>query len=117
MFGDWSWLSQRTDQQHERFKAWLDELFRRSGKMAVIELGAGGVIPTVRNTSEGVAQRLHSQLIRINPREVGVPSGHIGLPMDAAEGIRQICDCSANLARPKPRSPRPAEPSPGARRF
>ena len=96
MFGDWSWLSHRTDQQHERFTAWLDELSRRSAKLAVIELGAGGVIPTVRNPSERVVQRFHSQLIRINPREVSVPGGHIGLPMGAAEGIGKICDCSAN---------------------
>lgn len=100
MFGDWSWLGDRTDQQQERFSAWLDELSRQSAKMAIIELGAGGAIPTVRHTSERVVQRLDGKLIRVNPREDAVPTGHISLPLGAAEGIRQICDCAMNLAGP-----------------
>jgi NAD-dependent SIR2 family protein deacetylase len=100
MFGDWSWLGDRTDQQQERFSAWLDELSRQSAKVAVIELGAGGAIPTVRHTSERMVQRLGGKLIRINPREDSVPTGHLSLPMGAAEGIRQIIDCAANLAGP-----------------
>jgi len=95
MFGDWSWLEHRTNQQHERFSVWLDELSRQSAKVAVIELGAGGAVPTVRHTSERVVQRLNGKLIRINPREDIVPTGHIGLPLGAAEGIRQICGDAA----------------------
>jgi NAD-dependent SIR2 family protein deacetylase len=98
MFGDWSWLDHRTDQQHERMSAWLDELCQQSAKVAVIELGAGGAIPTVRHTSERVVQRLDGKLFRINPREENVPSGHIGLPMGAVEGIQRICDYAASLA-------------------
>jgi NAD-dependent SIR2 family protein deacetylase len=98
MFGDWSWLAHRTDQQHERMSAWLDELSKQSARVAVIELGAGGAIPTVRYTSERVVRHLAGKLIRINPREENVPSGHIGLPMGAAEGIQKICDSLARLA-------------------
>lgn len=98
MFGDWSWLGHRTDQQHERFSAWIDELSRQSAKLTVIELGAGGAIPTVRYTSERVVQSLNGKLIRLNPREDSVPTRHISLPLDAAEGIRQICDCARSLA-------------------
>ncbi|MGH7867411.1 MAG: hypothetical protein ACREP9_07195 [Candidatus Dormibacteraceae bacterium] len=54
--------------------------------MVIIELGAGGAVPTVRHTSERVVQRLNAKLIRINPQEESVPTGHIGLPMAAAEG-------------------------------
>jgi type III restriction enzyme len=36
--------------------------------------------------------------IRINPREDDVPSGQIGLPLGAAEGIRRILDRVENLA-------------------
>jgi NAD-dependent SIR2 family protein deacetylase len=99
MFGDSSWLSDRTDQQHASFSGWLDELSRKSARVAVVELGAGGAIPTVRHTSERIAQRLGGKLIRINPREDGVPSGHTGLPLGAAEGIREICRCAADLAK------------------
>jgi NAD-dependent SIR2 family protein deacetylase len=98
MFGDWSWLGQWTDQQHVRFSEWLDALSDQSAKVVVIELGAGGAISTVRHTSERVAQRLNGKLIRVNPRDAGVPTGHIGLPFGAAEGIQQICDAAANLA-------------------
>lgn len=104
MFGDWSWLGHRTDRQHERFSAWLDELSRQPAKVAVIELGAGGAIPTVRNTSERVVQRLDGKLIRINPREDSVPGGNIGLPLGAAEGIQKICDCAASLAEEQNRT-------------
>ena len=98
MFGDWSWLCHRTEAQHERFAGWLDELAESSAKLAVVELGAGSAIPTVRLTSEQVLQRINGTLIRINPREADVPSGQIGLPFGAAEGIWRICDCAANLA-------------------
>lgn len=98
MFGDWSWLGERTDQQHERFSAWLDELSRQSAKVAVIELGAGGAIPTVRHTSERVIQRLGGKLIRINPRDDSVPTGHLSLPMGAAEGIQRVWEHAASLA-------------------
>ena len=98
MFGDWSWLGHRTAAQHERFTAWLDELAKSSAKLAVVEVGAGSAIPTVRLTSEQVLQRIGGTLIRINPREADVPSGQIGLPFGAAEGIRKIFDCAKNLA-------------------
>lgn len=102
MFGDWLWLGHRTVQQHERLSTWLDELSKQSAKVAVVELGAGGAIPTVRQTSERVVQGLGGTLIRINPREDGVPTGHIGLPLGAAEGIQQICDYATRLeGRPK----------------
>jgi len=90
MFGDRSWLGHRTEAQEERFRNWLAELAGSSAKLAVVELGAGGAIATVRQTSEGVCRKLGSRLIRINPREDGVPCGEIGLPFGAAEGIQQI---------------------------
>jgi NAD-dependent SIR2 family protein deacetylase len=97
MFGDWSWLSHRTDAQQERFSKWLNELAKSSAKLAVVELGAGSAIPTVRYTSERVVERLGGTLIRINPLEHDVPNGHIGLPFGAADGIGRICHCAENL--------------------
>ncbi len=95
MFGDWSWLGQRTEGQQQRLDGWLGDLTKARAKVAVIELGAGGVIPTVRHFSERVHQQTGGTLIRINPREDGVPRGQIGLPFGAAEGIRRICDFMA----------------------
>jgi len=98
MFGDWSWLGHRAEAQQERFSKWLNELDKSSAKLAVVELGAGSAIPTVRYTSERVVERLGGTLIRINPREHQVPGGHIGLPFGAADGIGRICHCAENFA-------------------
>jgi len=96
MFGDCSWLGCRTEAQHRRFGEWLNNLAGTSAKLVVVELGAGDAIPTVRHTSERVAERF-GRLIRINPREDGVPPGHIGLPFRAAEGIERICNTLESL--------------------
>ncbi len=98
MFNDWSWLGHRTDIQQARFTAWLNGLAKSSVKLVVVELGAGTAIPTVRYTSEQVVKRLGGTLIRINPREHEVPSGQIGLPFGAAEGICRICDFAGDLS-------------------
>jgi NAD-dependent SIR2 family protein deacetylase len=92
MFGDWSWLSHRTDAQQQRFVAWQKELTKSSANLVVIELGAGSAIPTVRLTSECVQERIGGALIRINPREHEVHGVQIGLPFGAAEGICKICN-------------------------
>jgi NAD-dependent SIR2 family protein deacetylase len=97
MFGDGTWLSERSDAQLARFSAWLDELAKISAKLAIVELGAGGAVPSVRNASERVARRTGGVLIRINPRENEVPPGQIDLPLRAAEGIQWICDALEEL--------------------
>jgi NAD-dependent SIR2 family protein deacetylase len=92
MFGDWSWLKERTDLQEERWKIWLGELIVAGANLAIIELGAGTAIPTVRFTSERILKQAAATLIRINPREEIVPPGQIGLALGAEEGIQRICD-------------------------
>jgi NAD-dependent SIR2 family protein deacetylase len=105
MFGDGSWLGHRTAAQHERLARWLDALAGSSARLAVVELGAGRAIPTVRLMSEQVARATSGILIRINPREPEVPDGQLGLSLGAAEGIRSLCDCAAILAGvPRPRA-------------
>ncbi|XP_064637700.1 NAD-dependent protein deacylase-like [Lineus longissimus] len=74
MFGDWSWVSYRSDDQYEEFCKFKKTL--RYAKLAVVECGAGLSVPTVRAASEN--QLEHSivkkgVLIRINPREPDVP--------------------------------------------
>ncbi len=90
MFGDGNWIGHRTQSQETAFDRWLDELEKSSMKLAVIELGAGTAIPTVRHTSESVLRKVKGSLIRINPREDFVPQGELGFPLGAAEGIQRI---------------------------
>ncbi|UCF39423.1 MAG: NAD-dependent deacetylase [Acidobacteriota bacterium] len=92
MFGDWAWNSENTDQQSRRLTRWLSETVPEvAGKLAVVELGAGKAVPTVRHMSEHLAHRMKAPLIRINPRDPEVPdSFDISLPLGAKEGILRI---------------------------
>jgi len=77
MFGDWGWVHHRTAAQEARFRRWLGH--DAGDQLVVVELGAGGAIPTVRRTSEQAARRQGGVLVRINPREPEVPRGQIGI--------------------------------------
>jgi len=89
MFGDWSWLSDRTSTQEGRFESFLAEHADRP--MAVIELGAGTAIPAIRATSERLGWRHdRATVIRINPREPEILAPHVSLACGALEGLRQI---------------------------
>ncbi|HOV87431.1 MAG TPA: Sir2 family NAD-dependent protein deacetylase [Syntrophobacteraceae bacterium] len=91
MFGDWSWVSGRTEDQGRRLSEWVRSVERSRCRAAVVELGAGTAVATVRRLSEQLAHRLGSPLIRINPRDFGSSfSGNIPIPVGAAEGIRAV---------------------------
>lgn len=90
MFGDSDWIADRSHAQSVRCQQWLRTLEKKSARLAVIELGAGTAIPTVRLASERAAQQLRGSLIRINPREFNVPSGHYGLASGALDAVRQL---------------------------
>lgn len=88
MFGDWGWNATRTNAQQERFQNWLSNIQKENAKLAIIEIGAGTAVPTVRNTSQALAKEYHVPLIRINPRESF--GAEIGLDMGAVEVLQQI---------------------------
>ena len=90
MFGDWAWLDKRTRAQQQRFMLWLENLEESGARFAVVELGAGTAIPTVRLTSERLAEKLRGTLVRINLREATVPDHAIGLPLGALEGVQRL---------------------------
>jgi len=86
MFGDWDWISARSDEQAVRFD---DFLSAREGAPAVIlELGAGTAIPTIRSLGERLSRRPCSQLIRINPHEPGTVG--IAIATGAFQGLQGI---------------------------
>ena len=90
MFGDWNWFPARTDAQDKRLYNWLSEIEKNNVKLAIIELGAGGAVPTVRMKSRSIAHLKNATLIRINPRDYNVPAGNISIPTGAKEGIGEI---------------------------
>jgi NAD-dependent SIR2 family protein deacetylase len=91
MFGDWSWNGGRSQEQSERLGLWLKSVADDGMRLAIVEMGAGTAVATVRWKSEQVARRTEGVLIRINPRDIQIPPGpHLALPMGAAEAISAI---------------------------
>lgn len=81
MFNDMAWVDAPSEAQFERLEHWLAGV----GRLAVIELGAGSDLPSVRRFTEsrGVPA------IRINPREHRIVRG-VGLPMGALSAMDAI---------------------------
>lgn len=90
MFGDWDWIGDHTAAQEERLERWLHRVKGEGGKLAVVEMGAGTGVPTVRRTSERVAHMTSGTLVRINLREPEVPSSGIGLPAGALAALTEL---------------------------
>ena len=88
MFGDFGWEYTRTDEQRERLVKWMDRIEAEGGKLAIVEMGAGTAVPTVRNTSKQIADRFNVPLIRINPRESF--GAAVALSMGALEVLEEI---------------------------
>ena len=88
MFGDWSWISDRTARQERLFDEFTAG--QRNRTVVIIEFGAGTAIPTIRHTSEQLGRRLGATVIRINPREGDIASPNISLSCGALEGISGI---------------------------
>jgi len=88
MFGDFSWEPSHTNAQQNRLVRWLDTLEKEGATLAIVEMGAGTAVPTVRHTSEQIAERFDIPLIRINPRECF--GAEIAIPQGAMEALTQI---------------------------
>ncbi len=66
----------------------MNKIEEENIKLTIIELGAGTAVPTVQNTSDKIAKRFTSSVVRINPRESF--GTRIELPMRAVEALDQI---------------------------
>lgn len=81
MFNDGAWLPERSEEQAARLARWRERVRRP----AVIELGAGTDIPSVRR----LAESLGVPVIRINPREAAVREG-VALELGALDALRRL---------------------------
>lgn len=88
MFGDYSWLGHRTDEQERRFDAFVEENLGRP--TVVVEMGAGTSIPTIRRLSENLGRRKGVTVVRINPREPWIDEPHLSIPDGALAALRAI---------------------------
>ena len=96
MFGDWCWISKRTDMQSSRRSAWLKQIRTEGRRFGIVEIGAGEAVATVRRHSEHTGKVHGARLIRINPRDYQVRDDcHISLPLGAAAGIDRLASLLA----------------------
>jgi len=98
MFGDWSWNTKRADLQSGRLASWLQDVSSSGLHIAIIEIGAGKAVSTVRNLSEHLARTHNATLIRINPHDYRIPcENDISLSLGAAEAINSIVEYMGEL--------------------
>jgi NAD-dependent SIR2 family protein deacetylase len=94
MFGDADWVPDRTYRQLRAHTGWLRELRAVGTRLAVVEIGAGTAVPTVRREAES-AGAAGSALVRINLREPEVHHGRgVGIP---APAVAALTDLAARL--------------------
>jgi NAD-dependent SIR2 family protein deacetylase len=87
MFGDWSWIDERTADQRRRFEEFLAEAMAL--RPFVIELGAGTAVATIRHLTERLAQA-GAFVVRVNPREADIRPPALSIPTGALEAIAGI---------------------------
>ena len=87
MFGDMGWVSDRSAQQEQKMRRWIQQ--QDLSGCVVIEMGAGRAVPTTRYFSEQI-QNLGGKLIRINPREAQGPIGTVSIFKGALEALEAI---------------------------
>lgn len=88
MFGDFSWIGDRTGRQEARFGRFLEGC--RGQDTVVVELGAGTSVPTIRNLSERLGGRNGATVIRINPREPRIDAPHLSIAEGALAALGGI---------------------------
>ncbi|HEY3352725.1 MAG TPA: Sir2 family NAD-dependent protein deacetylase [Polyangia bacterium] len=88
MFDDWRWVPERANAQEQRFEAFLAR--HALHPMAVVEIGAGSAVATIRRLSQQLGHRPGCTVIRINPREAAIDAPHVSLACGALEGLRGI---------------------------
>lgn len=91
MFSDWHWQSQMQDAKEQKLMAWLKQV----NNLAIIELGAGTAVPSVRNFGERLVNHSINEsvsLLRVNIREPQVPnkSNCFGVSVGALEGLNML---------------------------
>jgi NAD-dependent SIR2 family protein deacetylase len=85
MFFDGGWDGCRHEEQFERLEGWIA---KEGDPLVVIECGAGTAVPTVRSFSDSLGEA--GTLIRINTTEPDVPTGQIGIAVEALEALEEI---------------------------
>ena len=76
-----------------QFNSWLSKIPK--GEIAIVEIGAGKAVPTVRYQSANLVSTKYAKLIRINPRECDGLEGTISI---AAGGLKTLQEIDQRLS-------------------
>jgi len=92
MFGDWEWNGNRTREQKKKFSTWIKSIESDNKKLAIIEIGAGTVIPTIRYKGEDIVKNsTDCKLIRINPRDFKIEKrSGFSIPFGGLAGLKKV---------------------------
>jgi len=89
MFDDFDWNNTRANKQNAKYNKWLKQ--NKNKRIAIIEIGAGKAIPTIRAEGSQLSYKYSNiQLIRINPRDFNVDGDDISIALGGLEGIQEI---------------------------
>jgi len=90
----------RFDKVDKYFSKWYMNIATKKKRLVVIEIGAGTIVPTVREMSEilinehlirlNTDNNEYAKLIRINPSERDVPDGHINIPLPGLKALKLL---------------------------
>ena len=103
LFGDDAFVRTRRDEQRHGFLRWLTGT--QDSRLAIVEVGAGLDIPTVRWRGEMLARRANVRLVRINLRDPESPAGAISIQGRALD-ITRVIDGIFEAPEPTYFSPR-----------
>ena len=87
LFNDFSWLYRQSQEQEERFNKFLREC---NPPITILEIGAGKILPSIRDMNSKIAKNYAATIIRINPHEWEIDAPHISIPDGAASGLSKI---------------------------
>jgi NAD-dependent SIR2 family protein deacetylase len=95
LFRDVLWVPTVTREQRARLDQWLESVKERGKRLAILEIGAGTAINTIRHWGAGWAREFGAKLIRINPDDAHVnveafPCGGVGIAAGAKESLLNI---------------------------
>ena len=95
MFGDWNHETTRSDAQEAAYEAWQAEITAAgpAPKVAVIEIGAGMAVPTVRMEAQHAADQWNAPLIRLNletPKVEHLKQPGVSIAIGALEALVKI---------------------------
>jgi len=91
MFCDNEFNTTETDNQLNKFNIFMNKYDKGQHKIAIIEIGAGEGVPTIRMMSEYIHENIFgATLIRINPIDIEGPLECIPIKMGGLDAITQL---------------------------